>query len=388
MSDQIQILILGYIVRGPLAGLAWHHLQYVMGLAQLGHQVYFLEDSDDYPSCYDPARGITDTDATYGLEFIQKAFTQLELGECWAYYDAHTDTWFGPVGHRIGEICATAELLLNVSGVNPLRSWFLEIPKRVFIDTDPVFTQIRHLTIPSAYQLAQQHTDFFSFGENISEKNSKIPKDGFSWQPTRQPIVLDAWRVIPPQKAGNFTTVMQWDSYTTREFQGIHYGMKSASFQSYLDLPSKVNDGTFELALGSPSAPRDLLQRKGWKIRDPLQVTRTLWTYQDYIQQSQAEFGVAKQGYVISNSGWFSERSACYLASGRPVVVQDTGFSRWMETGAGVIPFSSLEEAIASIKEINKRYEFHCQRARETAQTYFDANQVLTCLIENCFSAH
>ena len=164
--------------------------------------------------------------------------------------------------------------------------------------------------------------------------------------------------------------------------------MKSASFQPYLDLPSKINDETFELAIGSPSAPRDLLQSKGWKIRNPLQVTRTLSTYQDYIQQSKAEFGVAKQGYVISNSGWFSERSACYLASGRPVVVQDTGFSQWMETGAGVIPFSSLKEAIASIKEINKRYEFHCQMAREMAQTYFDANQILACLIENCFSSH
>jgi hypothetical protein len=178
---------------------------------------------------------------------------------------------------------------------------------------------------------------------------------------------------------------MQWDSYTTREFQGIHYGMKSASFQSYLDLPSKVNDGTFELALGSPSAPRDLLERKGWKIRDPLQVTRTLWTYQDYIQQSQAEFGVAKQGYVISNSGWFSERSACYLASGKPVIVQDTGFSNILPTGEGIMAFTNLEEAVAAIEEIESNYERNAQAARTIAQEYFEAKKVLSRLLDLIF---
>lgn len=382
MGERLQIVVLGYIVRGPLGGLAWHHLQYVMGLAQLGHEVYFLEDSDGYPSCYDPIRGITDTNPTYGLEFTKRIFAQLELGDRWTYYDAHTDTWFGPAGDRILDICTTAELLFNISGVNPLRPWLLEVPHRVFIDTDPVFTQIRHLSDPTARQLAKQHTAFFSFGENIIRESSKIPRDGFSWQATRQPIVLNAWPVTPGNRVGNFTTVMQWDSYSTREFNGVRYGMKSASFQPYLELPLQVNDVTFELALGSPSAPRDLLERRGWRIGNPLEITRTPWTYQHYIQESKAEFSVAKQGYAASNSGWFSERSACYLASGRPVVVQDTGFSQWLEAGSGVIAFRNIEEAVAGVEEINSRYEYHCLAARAIAEDYFKAQKVLPHLLE------
>jgi hypothetical protein len=263
----------------------------------------------------------------------------------------------------------------------------LEIPHRVFIDTDPVFTQIRHLSDPAARQLARQHTAFFSFGENIVQESSKIPSDGFCWQTTRQPIVLNAWTVIPGNKTGNFTTVMQWDSYSTREFNSVRYGMKSASFQPYLELPLTANNATFELAIGSPSAPRDLLRRKGWKICDPLEVTRTSTTYQHYIQQSKAEFSVAKQGYAISNSGWFSERSACYLASGRPVVVQDTGFSEWLEAGAGILPFKTIEEAVSGIAEIDSRYEFHCRAARTIAQQYFDSRKVLSRLLDSVFSS-
>jgi hypothetical protein len=262
----------------------------------------------------------------------------------------------------------------------------MEIPVRVAIDTDPTFFQIRNLTDPQRRERAQQHTAFFSFAENINQPYSQIPDDGFPWQPTRQPIVLDAWPVTPAPAEGKFTTVMQWDSYSTREFNGVSYGMKSQSFQPYLELPLKTQ-ATFELALGSSSAPQDLLKRNGWEICDPLAVTRTPWTYQQYIQQSKAEFSVAKQGYVIGNSGWFSERSSCYLASGRPVVVQDTGFSEWIETGAGVTAFSNPEEALAGIQEINRRYEFHCRVARAIAQEYFDSQKVLSKLLDSIFSA-
>ena len=152
-ASRLRIVVLGYIVRGPLGGLAWHHLQYVLGLAQLGHDVYFLEDSDDYPSCYDPSRHVFDTDPTYGLRFASSTFERLGLTERWAYHDAHTSQWFGPCGERITDVCRDAVLALNVSGLNPLRPWLLQVPKRIFIDTDPVFTQIRHLQDPGARSL-------------------------------------------------------------------------------------------------------------------------------------------------------------------------------------------------------------------------------------------
>lgn len=384
-SNRLRIIVLGYIVRGPLGGLAWHHLQYMMGIARLGHDVYFVEDSDDYPSCYDPARHVTDTCPDYGLLFATQAFGGVGLGDRWVYYDAHTARWLGPCAEKILSILETADLILNLSGVNPIRPWFAKIPVRVLVDTDPVFTQVRHLEEPLSRKLALQHTVFFSFAENIKLPRSTIPNDGLPWQATRQPIVLDTWPVTPGPSSGKFTTIMQWDSYAMREYKGLRYGMKSDSFGPYLELPEKVKSG-FEIAVGSPTAPRALLRSKGWTVLNPLEPTRDPWTYQRYIQRSKAEFSVAKHGYVVSYSGWFSERSAAYLASGRPVVVQETGFSDWLPSGSGVLSFSTLDEALAGIQEVNRRYEFHCEAARAIAEEYFDAGKVLRRLVESAMN--
>jgi hypothetical protein len=384
-NDRARIIVLGYLVRGPLGGLAWHYLQYVMGLRDLGHDVYFLEDSDDYPSCYDPLRGVTDTDPSYGLEFASHAFERIGLGDRWAYFDAHTDAWFGPAGEHIERICSSSDLLLNVSGVNPIREWLADIPSRALIDTDPAFTQIRHILNPKDLQVALLHTTHFSFGENVVKGERDFPDDGLRWKATRQPLVLGAWPVVvaPPERM--FTTVMQWDSYPPLHFQGVRYGMKSDSFVEYIDLPERASH-TFELALGSATAPRSLLRRKGWRVRDSRVPTRTPWSYQSYIRRSGSEFSVAKQGYVIGRTGWFSERSAAYLASGRPVLVQDTGFTDWLKTNQGVVPFRNMEEAVAGVEELDARYEIHSRAAREVAGEYFDARKVLSGLIEACLS--
>jgi hypothetical protein len=382
--SRLRILVLGYIVRGPLGGLTWHHLQYAMGLAALGHDVYFLEDSDDYPCCYDPIQDTLGTDATFGLEYTARCFDRVGLGERWAYYDAANNQWFGPCAGRIWEVCGTAELLLNLSGVNPLRSWCLDVPARAFLDTDPVFTQIRHLEEPAARRLADQHTAFFTFGENFGQPGCTIPDDGFSWQPTRQPVVLDAWLMTPGPARGKFTTVMQWDSYRVRVHNGRRYGMKSDSFGPYWDLPRRAG-GDFELAVGSRSAPREKLRDMGWAVCNPLEIARDPWTYQDYLRQSRAEFGVAKHGYVVARSGWFSERSAAYLASGRPVALQDTGFSDWLPTGRGVLAFSNAEEALVATECLGVDYDAHCRAARAIAEEYFDARKVLPQLLELAF---
>jgi hypothetical protein len=259
------------------------------------------------------------------------------------------------------------------------------IPVRVFIDKDPVFTQIRHIDEPEAKNRALRHTAHFTFAENVRNRQNLLPDDGMPWEETRHPIFLDAWPATAGRPRGKFTTVMQWDSYPSREYNGRRYGMKSDSFTSYIDLPKEV--GTiFNLAVGSPSAPRDLLRSRGWILSDPLKVSRTPWTYRNFIRRSKAEFTVAKHGYAASRCGWFSERSAAYLASGLPVVVQETGFSDWMETGAGVIPFTTFEEAFSGIEEVNSRYEFHCRAAREIAEEYFDARKVLTRLIERAMN--
>ena len=389
-SDQkLNIVVLGYIIRGPLGGLAWHHLQYVLGLSKLGHNVTFLEDSDKYESCFNPIKCEFSANASYGLAFARQSFALLGLHQCWAYYDAHTSTWHGPKSETVQTDCLNADLLLNLSGINPMRPWYDQIDTRVFIDTDPVFTQISLLTNTKSREATASHTHHFSFGENIGKPTCSIPDDGFNWQPTRQPVVLDCWKTQPmtsneDTKRTLFTTIMQWESYPAVEYNNRQYGLKSHSFPAYLTMPSKCSY-QLQLAMGSASAPRDDLTSAGWEVVDSLKVTETINRYKHYIQNSSAEFSICKQAYASTNSGWFSERSANYLASGKPVIAQDSGYSQWLNSGVGVIKFSSPDEAIHALHEIHNNYDTHAKAAQEIAHNYFNHEFVLESLIERAF---
>ncbi len=384
-SQKLNIIVLGYIIRGPLGGLAWHHLQYVLGLSLLGHNVTFIEDSDDYDSCYDPATGVTGKDASYGLEFARNAFNTIGIGDCWAYHDAHNRQWHGPRAEDAISRCNEADILLNLSAVNPLREWMLPISVRALIDTDPVFTQLKHLQNKGAAEHARQHSHYLSFGENIHQTGCTIPDDGFTWLPTRQPVVSECWAGDHnhPDKF-RFTSIAQWDSYPPREHNGKTYGMKSESFTQFLELPLQ-SDHHLEIALGSDSAPREHLKSLGWVLRDSLQVTKTIQSYRDYLQHSSAEFGISKHGYVSTHSGWFSERSINYLACGKPVVVQDTGFQNWLGTDRGVLKFENLDEARHALDEVKQNYSAHCQAALEICHEYFDYKPVLNNLLDTLY---
>jgi hypothetical protein len=384
-ADRLRIIVLGYLIRGPLGGFASYHLQYLLGLHRLGHDVYFIEDSDDYPGCYDPVTSDTGYDPAYGLRFARRVFDRVGLADRWAYHDAHSRTWLGPCADRVFDTCRRADVVINIGGANPLRPWLMDVPVRVFIDLDPVFTQIRHLTDAAARERALQHTCFFTVGENIDGGRSTVPDDNLPWQRTRQPVVLDFWPVTPARPSRVFTTVMLWDSYAPVDHNGVRYGMKSASFAPYFELPERVGP-VLELAVGGDTAPRQTLCDKGWRIRDSTAETVDPWTYQDYIQSSRGEFSIAKHGYVISRSGWFSDRSLAYLASARPVILQETGFSDWLPTGLGVIPFSTLDEAVDAVHETIGRYEIHCHAARTLAAEYFDAFKVLPRMIESAMT--
>jgi len=380
-SDRLRIIALGYVVRWPLGGMVWSNLHFLMGLRDLGHEVYYLEDSDDYASCYDPSRCLTDTNPSYGLKFADTVLRRLGFGERWAYHDAHTSTWHGPLAGRIPAITKDADLVLNLACANPLRPWLQQIPRRVYLDEDPAFTQIKLMTDDHARQRALQHNVFASFGENIPRGTAQVPKGGLPWLKARQPVFLPAVPVAPPQPDGRFTTVMQWKSYRTLEYEGVRYGVKAESFEPLQDLPA-VTGPVFELALGGSKVPRGMLRAKGWDMVNPLPLSEDPWTYEAFIRNSKAEFGLAKEGYVVANTGWFSERSSCYLAMGRPVLAQETGFSEWLDADAGVVPFSNCDEAAAGIKEINANYSRHCTAARAVAEAYFDSRHVLPELIE------
>jgi hypothetical protein len=383
--DRLRIVVLGYIVRGPVGGMAWHHLQYVLGLKALGHDVLFIEDSDDFPSCYDPSRHVVDFNPEYGLRFTKDAFDKLGMDESWAYHDAHKGNWHGPASSVAIGFCSTADLAINVSGVNPLRPWTASIERRALIDTDPLFTQVRHLNDAGKRQLAGIHTHHFTFGERIGQVDCVVPADGFDWKPTRQPVALHAWTPTVGSSEASFTTVMQWDSYPTASYGGAKFGMKSESFCQFTRLPALVAE-TLEIALGGHDAPRERLRASGWQLTNPLEVAGDPWAYQRYLSESKAEFSVAKHGYVQSRCGWFSERSACYLASGRPVVVQDTGFSDFLPNGRGLLAYSDIESAASAVEEVAAHYDDHCRAAREICETHFDSGDVLNSLLERCMN--
>src|SRR6266550_3603620 len=315
-SEKRRIVVLGYIIRMPLGALVWHYLQFAMGLARMGHVVYYLEDScffedDDASWFYDPVSRTMGTSATNGLQAAKEIFERVGLGERWALYQSRESEWVGPA-LNVREICASADIVMNVSVANPLRGPLRQIPVRAFIDTDPLFTQVRILTNPIRKNQALQHTCFFTLGENIASGKSTVPPDGFPWKPLRQPMVLDAWPVGRPSRESSFTTLMAWDSFAGEEYDGRVYGMKSDSFETVLELPAKSGQ-RFELGLFDPSSAPPLLKDKGWFVVDGKQRAPDPWRFQDYVRDSKAEFSVAKQGYVASRCGWFSDRSAAYL---------------------------------------------------------------------------
>jgi hypothetical protein len=381
----LRIAVFGYIVRGPLGGLAWHHAQYLKGLRDLGHDVVFFEDSEDYPFCYDPRTYSMTADPTFGIAFLTDVLQQLHLPERWAYFDWHTGQWLG--SSRADAMCflASADLVLNLSGINPLRSWTESIPIRAYIDTDPVFTQIKHIQNPDALARATAHNHFHTFGENLPAKGRAAPDDGLAWRPTRQPVHLSSWSHFPGKADSKYTTVMQWESYPAHEHDGRSFGMKSESFSLIESAPRSV-EPKLQIALGGP-APRQRLRRLGWSIVDSHRTTATPAVFQDYLVHSRAELTVAKHGYVVSNCGWFSERSANYLASGRPVITQETGFSKFLPTGEGLFAFSTLDEAVAAIEAVESNYERHCRAAREFAEEYFDSRKVLARLLDEVMSS-
>jgi hypothetical protein len=230
------------------------------------------------------------------------------------------------------------------------------------------------------------HDVQFSFGECLS---SAVPETGYQWRPTRQPIVLSEWHPETPQREV-FTTVMNWTSYKPVVYGNQSYGQKDIEFMQFRDLPSLVAPTVLEIAVNAGKTrrtPRQLLAHKGWRVVDPAEVCPDLDTYRQYIESSKAEWSVAKNGYVLGQPGWFSCRSACYLAAGRPVAVQDTGFSAVLPVGEGLLSFTTVEEAVAAIKEIGANYARHATTARALAVEYFDAARVLTRLIDEALQA-
>jgi len=408
MNSRLRIIVTGLIAQHPtLGGVAWDYLQYALGLHQLGHDVFYFEDSGEWPYNLDGGPTGNDwvaRDPAPNVQHLAKVMARFGLEGRWAYRFPIDDRWFGLSDARRNEVLRTADLLINVSGTIMDLETYRCIPRRAYLDSDPVFTQIKlALNQTDFVRRVNAHNVHFTFAETLSSDH--VPRTGHDWRPTRSPIVLEEWSDSSAPPRDVFTTVMSWTSYKPLCFDGRTYGQKDIEFKSFLSLPQLTAPARFEIAMppihhvdwetektatnaatGQPESPAERLARHGWHIVDPAQRCGSLDEYRDFLQTSLAEWSVAKNGYVQGQSGWFSCRSSCYLAAGRPVVVQDTGFSKVIPTGAGILAFDNLEEATAGVREVVANPAKHSRSARELAAEFFDARIVLPKLVEDAMN--
>ena len=372
----MKILFAGIIARHPFGGVTWCSLMYLLGLRALGHDVFYIEDTGE--CVYDPVQNTRATDPSYGTDYIQAALEPFGLGDRWAYVN-YDGSYHGRSASTVRKFCADADLFLNLSGGTWFwRDEYASIPRSAFIDSDPAFTQL------AVAKGVDWYVDFFSrfdrlftFGANIGTALSPVPVGPFTWHKTWQPVTLEHWRT-DREPGHRFTSVMTWQ---TESFDDIG-GNKDLEFARFIDLPSRTSQG-FELAI---NGPRDLLQAHGWATVDGMNATRTPENYRDFIQRSRGEFGVAKHTYVATRSGWFSDRTSCYLASGRPALVQDTGWTAHLPSSEGLLAFSSPDDALAGLDRINGDYPRHAHAALDVAREHFDAGRVLPPLLETACS--
>ena len=379
----MRIIVTGLVGQYAFGGVAWDYLQYVAGFRQLGHEVFYLEDTETWP--YDPVNKTISADCSYNVRYLSEVMTRLGLGNQWIYRNAADGTYHGVSETVAKKFCASADAFVNVSGCGWLRPEYRAIPKKIFIDSDPMFTQIGlALGLKEVIERIGAHDFHFTFAENINAPDCRVPTGGLQWIPTRQPIVLDWFPVPTTPPRDVFTTVMNWVSYKPSEYAGETWGQKDIEFLKFLDLPARTPQ-KFEIAMGrgqGQQRPTELIRQHGWEIIEPDEALPDPWTYRDYLRGSKGEWSVAKEGYRKSRSGWFSCRSACYLALGRPCVLQDTGWSAHYPTGTGLFAFETLEEALDGIATINADYARHSAGARAVAEKMFDARRVLGEMLE------
>jgi hypothetical protein len=380
--------------RTPVAGVAWQVLHYLEGFRRLGWEVSYVEDTGAWP--YDPKQNTITAATGHTLRHIGTAMERIGLDR-WCYVSPHGEP-LGPAAARLDELLTGADVLVNLTGGTVLRDPHLQVPVRIYLETDPVLPQIevaqgRRFTI----DLLSAHTHHFSYGENLGSPDCLVPAEGFAYRPTRQPVVLDWWKRAGHSGRGtmnghgalnghgSFTTVASWkQSDKDIEWNGeTYYWSKDREFAKVIALPGKVRR-PLELALACDDK-RALawLASYGWRVRDGLTLTLGLDTYRDYILGSRAEFTVAKDQNVRLRSGWFSDRSACYLAAGKPVVTQDTGFGNVLPTGQGLFAFRTEDEALGAMEEIERDYAGQASAAYEIAREHFAAEMVLGRLLQD-----
>lgn len=379
-----KVVVLGSMCRLPVAGVVYQILHYMIGLQRLGFDPYYVEwhgnwVEDPAPPAY-PARS--------RRVIVADVMRRFGFGGRWACLadQLGPGQTFGALSRdAVRRLFAEAAALFNVTGAHFIDDDMRQCPRRLYVESDPGIPQIRTANNdPEMLRLLAGHTHFCTFAENIAGPDCRLPQVPVPYRTTRQPVVLDMWPSAVKRGAA-FTTVARWrkPKDKTIEFRGERYRWnKDLEFASFLDLPAR-SGRRFELAL-SDVGPEDrrVLEAASWDVLDAIALSASMDGYRDYIAGSAGEFTIAKDQYVRLRTGWFSDRSACYLAAGRPVITQDTGFGCALPTGEGLFDFQSGDEVLSALAAIEGDYARHARAARAIAEEYFDARKVLGELLD------
>ena len=372
-----RIVVAGSVAQRPgYGGHTWVFLQYLLGFRRLGYDVLFI-DRLEPDMCVDESGGQCAPEDSVNLRYLLNVLRTFTLEHSYALlYDAGKRV-IGRSRAELIEWVKRSSLLLNVMGFLDDEDVLTQAPSRVLLDIDPGFGQMWQAL--GLYELFQGHDHYVTIGQNIGRSDCTVPTGGIDWVTTPQPVVLDQWPAQPPT-GSSFTSIGSWRGpFAPVEYRGGTYGLRVHEFRKFLDLPKQTGK-TFEVAMEMHEADREDLERlrhSGWHLSDPRAVAGSPAAYQRFIQASGAEFMVAKNMYVRARSGWVSDRSICYLASGKPVLAQDTGLAATYPVGEGLLTYSTLDEASAGVEEICGNYARHARAARTLAEEYFDSDKVL-----------
>ncbi|MEP6809233.1 MAG: hypothetical protein ABI992_03250 [Chthoniobacterales bacterium] len=381
------VVLLGLMTTMPVGGVIWQTLHYLIGLQRLGFDVHYAEDHGVFPAMLADTFAAEDPDgARRAADFLQRTLEEFNLGDAWSYHSWQgSERSFGRTRPEYVHLLSEAALVINLHGGTLPRE---EYPsdRLIYLETDPVAPEIElHDRVRATEEFLDAHVAHFSFGENLGAPDCgvPVPPPRYRFHATRQPVVLELWQAAEPAKESVFTTIANWKQEERRvKFKGeIYHWSKHREFMKFLDLPCR-SEQVFELALSSlATEDRRMLEAHGWRVREALDFSRKAEAYRDYIMSSRGEWTVAKDQNVRLRSGWFSDRSATYLAAGRPVVMQDTGFSNILPTDAGLFAFSSMEETLDALARIQSDYAAHSNAAREIAREFFSHDVVLPKLL-------
>jgi hypothetical protein len=377
-----KIVLLHFVGQMPLAGIAWQAVHHIVALEKLGWEVWYVEDSGT--PAYDPRIASVAADCRYNVSYLSKVMEGSQLSSRWSYWCGLDDTWHGLSRERVHRLYGEADAIINLCGSHNMREEHLRCPVRILIDTDPGYQQI-HYAKGDAGERAYlgAHTHFFTYGANIGRPECPIPRSDLDWRPTRPPVDVDLWPesdTTPGHEPECFTSIASWDNRGKDiEFQGSTYlWSKHVNFLAFLDVPRHRPDACFRMAIKPPSDDiRREVEGHGWRLADPGPISADVASYRDFIAGSRGEFTVAKDIYARTNSGWFSDRAVCYLASGRPVVTMRTGCGRLYPMGEGLFDFATHDEAAAAIDAIAGDYRGNSRAAREIAREYFGGERLL-----------